>query len=171
MQYLGGKWRIAKKLAAKIHEIVPDARECWDPFCGGLSMSVALSAYGRVVATDACKPLIALYEAARDGWEPPTEVSREAWQSAKSLPDSDPLKAFIGFGNSFGGKWFGGWAQPDQKNDYARASRNALKRDVPKIANFGAIDWVAVEPQKIDAAIYCDPPYDVTAQYAGVPPF
>lgn len=171
MQYLGGKSRIAKKLAAKIHEIVPDATEFWDPFCGGLSMSAALSEHGRVVATDACAPLIALYEGVRAGWVPPDHIDRETWQNARSLPDSDPMKAFAGFGVSFGGKWFGGYRKHEPGKSEHIYTKRGLLRDVPKVANFAQIDWLAVEPQKIDAVKYLDPPYRGTHGYAGAPPF
>ncbi len=112
MRYMGGKSRIAKQIAAVIDEHRQPGQLVWDAFCGGLSMSVALSKKGPVLASDACAPLIALYKAVQEGWDPPTEVSRQTYMAAKLLPDSDPMKAFCGFGCSFGGKWFGGYGGP-----------------------------------------------------------
>jgi DNA adenine methylase len=169
VRYLGGKSRIAKKLAARIREIVPDAPEYWDPFCGGLSMSVALSAYAPVLASDACAPLIALYRAVRNGWEPPSEVSREMYAAARALPDSDPLKAFCGFACSFSGKWFGGFASSGSRN-YAKNAHRSL-RDVTKPAEIVCVSWFDIEPESTGAVLYLDPPYAGTTGYAGVQPF
>ena len=49
MQYLGGKTRIAKQLAEVIDRVRPKSAWVWDAFCGGLSMSVALSKNGPCV--------------------------------------------------------------------------------------------------------------------------
>lgn len=185
MRYLGGKSRIAKKLAARIREIVPDAPAYWDPFCGGLSMSVALSAYAPVLASDACAPLIALYEAVRDGWVPPSEVDRETYATARALPDSDPMKAFCGFACSFSGLWFQAYDGAKTShvmrtrtkgelichNDPAGAAAKGLVRDVPRVADFARCSWLDIAPAPTDAVLYLDPPYAGTTGYAGAPPF
>lgn len=180
MRYLGGKSRIAKALAARIREIVPDAKGYWDPFCGGLSMSVALSAYAPVIASDACAPLIALYQAVRDGWVPPSEVSRETWQAAKELPDTHPMKAFCGFGCSFSGMWFHGYAGEarrrvahgrEMNDDAPRACGKALIRNTARVAPVLS-DWFDVAPSDTEShVLYLDPPYAGTQGYEGAPTF
>lgn len=65
MQYLGGKSRIAKHLAAEIDRVRKPGEWIWEPFCGGLSMTVALSKNGPVWATDANPALIALYQSGK----------------------------------------------------------------------------------------------------------
>lgn len=105
MQYLGGKTRIAKQIAAEIDKVRRPGQLVWDAFCGGLSMSRALLKNGPVLSTDACAPLIHLYCAVQNGWGPPSEVSEATYRAAKSLPDTDPMKAFCGFACSFGGKF------------------------------------------------------------------
>lgn len=108
-------------------------RVFWEPFCGGLSVSVRLAAHGPGIVSDANPALISMYQAVRDGWVPPEHVTREEYQAARTLPDSDPLKGFIGFGCSFGGKWFGGMARSRGRN-YSAESARAISRDVGKIA-------------------------------------
>jgi len=81
LRYLGGKSRIAKHLVEVMRPDVERVGGWWDPFCGGLSVSVQLAAIAPGVALDICLPLIALYEAVRRGWKPPTTVTREEWQT------------------------------------------------------------------------------------------
>jgi DNA adenine methylase len=186
VRYLGGKAKIAKFLAACIHEIVPDARCYWDPFCGGLSMSAALSAYAPTLASDICAPLISLYRAVQAGWDPPVSISPEQYAAAKMLPDSDPLKAFCGFGLSFSGKWFAGYAGGESarvirggpragyivKNKPTLAVSKGLRRDVPRIGAIELIDWLCVEPFESDGCVlYLDPPYANSLGYEAVRAF
>ncbi len=171
MRYLGGKSRIARHLAAVIDQYRRPGQWVWDPFCGGLSMAVALSANGPGLASDANAALIALYQAVRAGWVPPTEVSREQYAAARQLPDSDPLKAFCGFGCSFGGKWFGGWFGDGSNHCSAAGSSRAVRRDVPKVTEFATIDFLAVEPHDSGMVLYLDPPYRGTTGYAATGAF
>jgi len=168
MRYLGGKSRLSKAIAEIVNRDRGD-RIFWDPFCGGLSVSVRLAEHGPGIVSDLNPALIALYQAVRDGWDPPKVLSKEEHHAAKSLPDSDPLKAFAGFGCSFGAKWFGGYARSRRScDDYAGATRRALLRDIPKLAGCAIehrsfFDWT---PRPLPLVIYCDPPYAGTAGYA-----
>lgn len=168
MRYLGGKSRIAKHLAEAIDRHRQPGQLVWDAFCGGLSMSVALSKNGPVWSTDACVPLISLYRAVQNGWDPPNEVSKETWQAAKSLPDTDPMKAFCAFGCSFGGRWFTSWASGASQ---APVSRRVLLRDVTSDMRFDVVDFLSVSPQPTAALLYLDPPYAGTQSYKGAPAF
>lgn len=170
MQYLGGKSRISKRLAEVIDSVRHPGQWVWDAFCGGLSMSVALSKKGPVWSTDACVPLISLYQAVQSGWEPPTEVSLEEYRAAKALPDTDPMKAFCGFGCSFGGKWFGGYARGGNRS-YALTSGNVVKRQLAECGALACVDFMSVQPQACDVILYLDPPYAGTTGYDGAPPF
>jgi DNA adenine methylase len=169
VQYLGGKTRIAQKLAAVINA-ARGPREFWDPFCGGLSVSVALG--GRGLVTDANPALIALYQAVADGWDPPEHVSEAEYQAARALPDSDPRKAFCGFGCSFGGKWFGGYARSAEGQKYAAGARNVLLRDIPALiargCRFLCVDFLAIEPRPTSSVLYLDPPYRGTISYGAL---
>jgi len=181
MRYLGGKSRIAKEIAA----IVAPQGIWWEPFCGGLNVSVQLAKYGPGLISDANAALISLYKSVAMGWLPPEAVSAEEYQAAKALPDSDPRKAFIGFGCSFGGMWFSSYAPakvvlrpgraPEQQN-LARSTRNVLLRDIPALSlcTFRPMSFFDVDPQAFPSrpeTIYCDPPYAGTTTYSGVAPF
>lgn len=181
MRYLGGKSRLAKEIAA----IVAPKGVWWEPFCGGLSVSVQLAKYGPGVVSDANPALIALYQAVREGWEPPPTVSKEQWEAAKTLPNTDPFKAFAAFGSSFGGMWFSGYAAPKRhftrthpngmNQDYAGATRKALLKDIPALggSSIACLSFFDLDPQTfaVPEAIYCDPPYAGTTGYDAVGAF
>jgi DNA adenine methylase len=168
MQYLGGKTRIAKQLAAVIDRTRKPGQWVWDAFCGGLSMSVALSKNGPVWSTDVNAALINLYLAVQQGWVPPSEVSRETYAAAKSLPDTDPMKAFCGFGCSFGGKWFGGYAGGfNGPLTYPELAGRNVRRSLEKVHSLVQLDFLAREPCPTSALLYLDPPYANTTGYSG----
>jgi DNA adenine methylase len=155
-------------------------RPFWDAFCGGLSMSLALSERGVGCATDGNPALISLYQAVADGWDPPSTVTEDEYRAARGLPDSDPRKAFYGFGCSFGGKWFAGFARdpkraPDDRRNFADTARRALLRDVGLLrergVTFAHLDFLAVEPGPINAVLYLDPPYAGTTVYGATGAF
>lgn len=164
MRYIGGKHRIAKQLASAILPHV-GTRRLIEPFCGGLSATVALQP---VVASDASEPIIRLIDAVRGGWEPPSEVTEEMYQTARGT--GTPLEAFCGHCCSFGGKWWGGYAREKGRN-FALQGRNALLRKVRATIGVtfkhgGYQEW---EPGRGDV-FYCDPPYaGVTNGYATGP--
>lgn len=174
MRYLGGKAKIAKHVADVICAHLRPGQAVWEPFCGGLNVTAELCRRGiDVIATDASVPLIALFEAVRAGWDPPSVLTREEHAAARTLPATDPLHGFAGFGVSYGGAFWGGYID-DSKNKYEnspRAARRALLRDAPLPALVRCVDFLAVEPGPLDAVIYCDPPYAGRAGYDACAPF
>lgn len=122
---------------------------------------------GQVRASDCHPALIALYGALQEGWDPPPTVTREDYDRARLLLDSDPLKGFIGFGASFGGRWFGGFARDQDGYDYARGSRRTLLRQFRHLqgVEFECRSFFDVEPGTWQGVIYCDPPYRGTKRY------
>lgn len=169
MKYQGGKHHHAKRIVA----VLPEKPIVWEPFCGGLSVTVELAKRpGRLIASDKNKALITLYKGVRDGWEPP-RITESVYANAKQLPDSDPLKAFCGFGCSFGGKWFGGYARNSRNRDYASEAFRGLLRKIGALngASVKYFDFMR-QPVRRDIApalcIYADPPYANTTGYAAV---
>jgi DNA adenine methylase len=176
VRYLGGKSRIAKRIAAPINEVLC-GRPLWEPFCGGLGMSAAWDHPEYLLLTDACLPLISMLQAYDAGWEPPTHAVLEPERKASlQLPDTDPLKAFYRFGCGFGGCWHGTTTHDGMANKnttLAAQSSRSLARTFGSLGphGFDCVDFCAVEPYPMDGVIYCDPPYAGQQGYKGTPPF
>jgi DNA adenine methylase len=167
MRYMGGKTWLAKPIVRTItHHI--GGEPVWEPFCGGLSVTVQLARTRDVVlASDNHAALIHLCKAMQRGWDPPSSVTKEEFEQAKLLPDEDPRKGFIGFGTSFGGQWFYGLAKSNNGYDYAAGSRKILKaqfRSLKKV-EFRCESFFDVEPGSWKGHLYCDPPYQGTKTY------
>ena len=177
MRYLGGKSRIGKEIAA----IVAPKGLWWEPFMGGANVTPHLVASGYPgIASDAHPALMAMYQAVAAGWEPPTEVSKEQWQAAKSLPDSDPFKAFCGFGLSYAEKWFGGYTgnvdrlrlgKPCNDRPAAHLSRLLTGKARPALmaVTLACVCFLSVVPEPgVCETLYCDPPYQGTTGYGAL---
>ena len=169
MRYLGGKSRIAKQII----DIMSAEREeemAWvEPFMG--SGKVISQVSGRRIGADINHEMIALFKAIRGGWKPPTEVTREFYETVKNNQHnySDHLKAFLSFGCSFGGKRWGSYANPDPRpgrQSQAKYTHDALIKLKPRISSIElfSCDYKSlhIPPRSL---IYCDPPYANTTRY------
>jgi site-specific DNA-adenine methylase len=164
MQYLGGKAQIRKDVCATVARFRSTDQVVWEPFCGGLNSAVGHK--GLVICSDASRSLIALLQAVRLGWDPPSVVSRETWETSKTLPETNPMHGFCKFGCALRGipgtfsdvsstkPLKTGAFQPA-----ATTARNALLRDARKPSAIFWADFLAIEPRRLSAVIYCDPPY------------
>lgn len=164
MHYLGGKYRVADKIAALISTYTPEIYV--EPFCGSAWVADKVDAR-RVILADACWPLISLYRSLKGGWVPPSEVTEAEYEHLRRLRDpADPLTAFAGFGCSFSGRYFEGYARSGTRN-YAMNAKNSLlrKRSLWLRAELVVADYRALRPR--GAVIYCDPPYDGTKGFSG----
>ena len=159
MQYVGGKFRIATKLASYL-ESVRNGRAFIEPFCGGANITAAMS--GKRIASDLCEDVVLLWSAVANGWEPPTQVSEAEYQAAKVSPPS-ALRGFIGFGCSFGGKFFGGYARSGARN-YAMNAHNAIMKKAKNLQGVPFLCREYAECAPINSLVYCDPPYANTTQ-------
>lgn len=173
MQYLGGKFRLGKKLAAAIAANTDLRGAVYEPFVGGGSMTPHLAQYFETVHIGDVHPdLMLMWKAVYSGWEPPTEVSEERYRELKTSEPSAE-RGFVGFSCSFAGKWFGGYARGSDGN-YALAGRNSILKKVRGVGDkIGEIkrqpyyDW---QPESGDV-VYCDPPYLGTQGYSGTSKF
>ena len=186
MRYLGGKVRLAKGLAAKIAEYIPFGGTYVEPFCGGCAVAIKVREYRpdvKIICNDLHPYLIALLRGVPDGsFEPPQSLSEEEYKYIKAHKDENPaLAGFAGFGCSFMGRWFHGYARsyperktPPPEKGYrpnARVTRDNLLKDFRgKIIQFNNLDYRALEIPE-GAVVYCDPPYKTGTQYPDVPPF
>ena len=171
VRYLGGKGRLAKQL---LSHMLPHRRvgQLWvEPFCGmgGMLKHVA----NPRLACDINPYLIEFLCAARDGWEPPEELTEAEYRRIREFPDENrPLTAFAGFGCSFGGKWFGGYARDAQGTNYAAQSARGVRKWAPRLA--GAFIRCEDYHQLVltpASFVYCDPPYAGTTTYGGTDSF
>lgn len=160
---------MAKDLVHVISTYRKPGQLFFEPFLGGANIITKLS--GRRCAADANKDLITMYEALQAGWVPPVAVSRSEYDAAKDLPEgTSPLKAFVGFGCSFAGKWFGGYAKSGSRN-YALNAKNSLEKKRAGLAGVKLFARKYEEFHPKNAIIYCDPPYAGTTQYGAVGDF
>jgi len=177
MQYLGGKARQAAHLSG-ILAAIPHRRYL-EPFLGGASIAERVASQVRSPeASDAHPDLMLMWQALVDGWQPPAEVSREEYAALRHAEPS-ALRGLVGFGASFGGKWFGGYAvgKPDAKHiggPYYRASREGAMRRAAELRAAG-VKLACRSYEETDAGpgdlVYCDPPYAGTTSYDGLPAF
>lgn len=170
MQYFGGKQRIASQLAALMNPVIAN-RNCYvEPFVGGGSVMASIRAPFRIGA-DSNASLIQMWKSLSGGWTPPMTVSETDYAKINAARNpSDPMTAFVGFGCSFAGKWFGGYARGEGNRNYAANAASSLRQ---KMTTLSGIEWktsdyraLAYPPRSV---IYCDPPYQGTTQYGGAP--
>lgn len=170
MQYLGGKSRTYKQICAFLESIRKPNQPFVEPFCGACWVTQGMS--GARYAADANKALITMWKALQDGWEPPEFVSEDEYKDYKQAQDSnDPMTAFIGFGCSFAGKWFDGYARSDNSPCYAPITKRSLYK---KMLNLQNVKFSHKHYQDVDVKnclIYCDPPYAGTKQYSAIGKF
>lgn len=165
MKYLGGKSRIAGKLAEFINN-ERGGRPYWEPFVGGAWVCMAVGGSYRY-ASDIHPALITLYTALRDGWEPPEELTIDEYNELKGRKDPrNPLTAFAGFACSYGGKYFGGFTGGySGSRDYVKEAKKNLEAMREKIqgVEFHVADYRDCTPDGF--CIYADPPYHGTTGY------
>jgi DNA adenine methylase len=162
MRYMGGKMRIGKQLAAVINGFAPTVYH--EPCCGMFSVGKHVKAEVKTAA-DINPDLIMLLEAVRDGWDNmPVNVTEEQYGELKSS-ESSALRGFVGFGCSFFGKFFGGFARDSKMNDFGTIARDNMRKLRPFLqgVDFSCQPYWSYTG---DAdMIYCDPPYSGTVAF------
>lgn len=166
MRYFGGKTRTCKEIAKILNENRKEGQVFLSPFVGGGWVEQYLTA--PKILSDKHEYLIELYKGLQDGWKPPTELSKEEYDRVKNnLDDDKRLSGFVGFGCSFSGKWFGGYAKDNTGRNYALNAHNSLVSKIEngllKDAEVLCCDYQEHKPKGM--LIYADPPYKGTTQY------
>jgi len=119
-----------------------------------------------------------MWQALQYGWEPPGDITQEQYYQIKAMQSPNPLKAFAGFGCSFAGKYFGGYAR-GHGADAKTAKSQLNKRLYAKVAGsqglkdciFNCIDYEQAIKLYDPDVVYCDPPYKGTTKFYGLPDF
>lgn len=167
MQYFGGKAKIAKELSKELQSRLKEGQAFVDLFCGSCNVVSKIKAPVRI-ANDLHKELIALHKAVQEGWIPPSSVSELEYKEIKNLNEvPDYLKAFVGFGCSFSGKYWGGYARGSEVRNYATNAKNTLltKHKALKDVQFTNLQYHEVVIPG-NSLIYCDIPYKDTTGYS-----
>lgn len=167
MKYMGSKARHAKEMLPIIlSDRKPDQ---WyvEPFVGGANMIDKVD--GNRLGSDSNADLIILLKAMSlyDYWVPPFKVSEEEYQAVRHCPPSI-MKSYIGFGLSYGGKWFGGYRRDKVgKRDYSFEAYKNYMTQAPRLrgVEFQCSDYAELLIPE-GSLIYCDPPYAGTTKYA-----
>jgi len=176
MKYMGSKNRIAKHLLPIILKDRKEGQWYVEPFVGGANMIDKVD--GNRIGADSNEYLICLLKALQDGYVPPDFVTEEEYKEVRAEKKLEPRTAFIGFGCSYSGKWFGGYARnvrkdaPDAerlnmttRNYCAESKRNLLKQ----LPNTLGVTFIDIPYKKLripnNSLIYCDPPYEGTTKY------
>lgn len=134
-------------------------------------METRVTGYKKVVCNDAHPYLIAMLKDAQNGRKFPSEISQDYYNSVRTNLDEDPgLSGFIGFGCSYSGKWFGGYARDSAGTNYAAQTARSINKDAQKWGHFlfvsGDYRSAEIVPGSV---VYADPPYNGTTGYSTGP--
>ena len=167
IQYFGGKSRTYKQISNYItNNTNINNKIILSPFVGG-GWVESLLPTKNMICCDKHPYLIKMYKALKNGWVPPTELSKEEYDYIKNNQDENPaLTGFVGFGCSFSGKWFGGYAKNKTDRNYCLNAHNSIIKKMKTLqhAKFYCKDYREINPK--NAIVYCDPPYRGTTQYS-----
>jgi DNA adenine methylase len=120
---------------------------------------------GKRAAFDKHPKLIAMYQELQKGWLPPETLTREEYYQVKDN-GADYLQGFVGFGCSFSGKWWGGYAKDNTGRNYCLNARNSIlkKMETMQDVKFAEADYKDIHPE--GCLCYMDPPYENTTAYS-----
>ena len=165
---MGSKNRIAKYLLPIILKDRKEGQWYVEPFVGGANMIDKVD--GNRIGADNNEYNICLFKGIQAGFIPPEYVSEEDYKKAQAKRDITPLVAFIGYGCSYSGKWFGGYARGNDtkgnpRNYCLESKNNILKQS----KGLKGVDFIHSSYDRLEipdnSIIYCDPPYEGTTKY------
>lgn len=171
---MGGKSRLAKSISEAILAHAKSRKYYLEPFIGGGSVFPLMAPhFDWSVAGDVQEDLVLMWNALIfDGWEPPEVVTEEFWREMRDSKPS-PDRAFVGFGASFGGRFFEGIARSGGKISHSSSKRILQFRHTlvtqltpQRLGQFrhqSYLDWNPIP----GTVVYCDPPYAGTKPYTG----
>lgn len=171
MKYLGSKNKLSKELLPIILKDSNKFENYVEPFCGGCNMIDKVSGFKRRIANDYNQQLICLLKELQNCWIPPDTISEEEYNDLKNKKNEiNPLIAFAGFGCSFGGKWFAGYARgKDSKGNWRNYCSETKRNLLQQAPNLSGIEFKSGSYLELDvpdnSIIYCDPPYRDTTKY------
>lgn len=176
---MGSKNRHAKELLPIILKDRKPDQWYVEPFAGGCNMIDKVG--GQRIANDQHFYLIEMFKALINGFELPDYVDEETYKNVRTNKEKyhPAFVGFVGFGCSYSGKWFGGFARnvsksitdvevlnKGRKNYCLESKRNILKQ-IPHLRDiifYNMPDYWNL-PIPDGSIVYCDPPYAGTTKY------
>lgn len=127
------------------------------------------------IGNDIHKQLIAMFIALQDGWNPPSHITEEEYNTVRTNKENYPdyYVGYVGFNSTYSAKYFGGYARGFKADGVTprilsnEAYRNLMKQ-LPDIKNvkFVCSDYRENKYCELEnALIYCDPPYQNTTKF------
>jgi DNA adenine methylase len=159
MQYSGAKSKVARELASIISAFEP--KIYWEPFCGAGNVIQLVNA-PRKIGSDLDVHIVSYLSQLQTGWLPPARVTKDDYSfwrcNEPKTFEEMALRAAVGYGASFGGKWFGGYAYGPHTR--IGCVRRASEKQAPMLKGieFKSQSYLEGPPDGCDL-IYCDPPY------------
>lgn len=173
MRYNGGKSKLVSGIQKTIDSMRLHRSTYIEPFLGGGAVFERVAPdFDDAKCGDTHEDLVLMWKSISEGWIPPSVVTEDNYLRIK-LSKPSALRGFVGFGCSFGAKWFGGYARAKKPNgedrNFADESARACVRASESFkgrtiwhCSYSHFNDVIDE----DCVVYCDPPYKGTLGYA-----
>lgn len=179
---MGGKSRISKQISEVINNEIfrwqeqNKQRYSTNPehththfvslFCGSCSIESKVNADIKIL-NDKHEYLIAMWQGLQNGYVLPDIITKEQYYDIKANQDRDKcLTGFVGFGCSFGGKWWGGLAANKKGDNYCSRANISVNKDLQGLLN---AQFVCLNYKDViipdNSVVYADPPYKGTTGY------
>lgn len=164
--YFGGKAKISKVLCEFLNDELKINQPFVDLFCGSCNVISKINPDRIRIANDLHYELISMWIYLQNGGVLPDNISESEYADIKY--NGEPwLKSFVGFGCSFAGKYFGGYARDDIGRNYCRNAKNSTMRKVSLLNNvdFKNQHYSLCEIPD-NSLVYCDIPYKNSTSYS-----
>ena len=160
MKYLGGKFKQGIQIAPIIQRFLVGNKTYYEPFCGSAWVASRLNPTRPMILSDISKPIITMWKALQNpDIKLPDEITKEQYEYYKKTRDeNDWMTAYVGFGASFMGKYFGGYAGISGKKNIAKSMQYHMNKKRFLNAYYYHASYDEME-YRYDSIVYCDPPY------------
>lgn len=164
MRYMGGKFKLSKRINQIINTYRKDNQLYVEPFCG--SCAVGRKQKGNRVFNDIDNDLFNfLNRLVNTNYLPPEEISKQDYYDIKN--DKENINyGYISFFCSFGGKKWGGYANPTKNRDYIKEQYNDTVKLKKDLSGSTIINYSFLDLEYDNCIVYCDPPYENSQKYA-----
>lgn len=169
MQYQGGKYKLRKQISNIINKHYESNKTFVSLFCGSCHVE-SLVEFDNIILNDKNEYLIAMWKEFFNGREFTNKVSREEYYYIKEHCKEDKgLYGLVGFGASFGGKFWGGYATNSVGHNYLNSAIEANIKITDNLKKHNTIllskDYKEVI-FPLNSVVYCDIPYFNTTKYS-----